>query len=216
MSGPLPASASVAHAAEGGKLFTPAADRNRDALCDLMRAHAPNTGRALEVASGTGQHIQAFAAIRPDMNWQPSDIVPERRASIDAYVAEAGLANVHPAIHLDATAPGWHAALGTFDLIVLINLLHLIPAPDCVTVLAEAQRALGPGGVLVVYGPFKRNGTLTSPGDAKFDEELRAANPAIGYKDTSEMHRWLDPSAHVELVEMPANNLAFLARKAAP
>ncbi|MEP4718105.1 MAG: DUF938 domain-containing protein, partial [Nitratireductor sp.] len=125
MTAKLPPSASVALPTRGAMLHAPAADRNKDALCDLLRDHAPQTGRALEIASGTGQHIAAFARALPDLYWQPTEPAPDRRDSIDAYIAEAGLTNVAPAAPLDATAAGWHKPLPPQDLIFLANLLHL-------------------------------------------------------------------------------------------
>lgn len=215
MTGKLPPTASVAVPAAGVKLYAPAAERNVDALCNMLRVHAPKTGRALEIASGTGQHIVAFAATLPDLHWQPSEPDTARRASIDAYVAEAGLTNVAPAIALDATQPGWHRAHADLDLILLANLLHLIPDVAVQRLMTEAASALAQGGVLMLYGPFRRDGALTSPGDITFDAELRAADPAIGYKDTIDMASWLgdvglSPS---DPVEMPANNLVIIARK---
>ena len=54
-------SASVAHVLSGAKLNAPSAARNVDALCQLLAQVAPPSGNALELASGTGQHIVRFA-----------------------------------------------------------------------------------------------------------------------------------------------------------
>lgn len=215
MTGKLPSSASVALPVGDIKLHAPAADRNRSALCDLIRAHAPQQGRALEIASGTGQHIAAFGAAMPDLQWQPTEPEPARRASIDAYVRDAGLRNVAPSIPLDATAPDWHATVPPQDLIFLANLLHLIPASAVQRLIREAALALAPGGTLILYGPFSRAGKLTSDGDIKFDSELRTADPAIGYKDTVDIATWLSDAgiSPIDMIEMPANNLAFVGRK---
>ncbi|MEH6674916.1 MAG: DUF938 domain-containing protein [Sulfitobacter sp.] len=215
MTGKLPPSASVAIPASGAMLHAPAADRNKDALCDLLREHAPQKGRALEIASGTGQHIAAFARALPNLQWQPTEPAPDRRASIDAYITKAALPNVAPAAPLDATATGWHETLPAQDLIFFANLLHLIPTDAAQRVISEAALALAPGGALIFYGPFRRDGILTSEGDLRFDAELRSADPAIGYKDTVDITRWLSDAAlsPIDLVEMPANNLAFIARK---
>ncbi|MBM1634735.1 DUF938 domain-containing protein [Sulfitobacter mediterraneus] len=211
----LPSTASVAIAQDGAKLHAPAAARNAQALRNLLLDHAPKTGRALEIASGTGQHIVEFATALPGLHWQPTDIEAERRASIDAHVAEAGLSNVAPAAHLNAAEAGWHDAHAPFDLIVLVNLLHLISEAEVRTVITEAAKALRPQGVLVLYGPFKREGRLTSEGDVRFHDQLRTADPAIGYKDTLDMRRWLGDAGltAVQTIEMPANNLAFVSRK---
>ena len=52
----VPGTASVA-TPEGGKLYAPAAARNVQAISDLLAQLAPVQGQALEIASGTGQHI---------------------------------------------------------------------------------------------------------------------------------------------------------------
>lgn len=212
----LPDSANVAAPLQGAKLHAPSAARNADALCRLLKAHAPETGTALEIASGTGQHVVAFARAMPRLIWQPTEIDPARRASIDAYRAEESLANLRPAASLDATVPGWSAVQGGHVLIVLVNLLHLIPEEAAHTVVTEAVAALSPGGRFVLYGPFLRDGRTTSEGDAAFHQQLSAADPAIGYKDDRQIELWISAAgaANVQRIEMPANNLAFVATAA--
>ncbi|MFC4667725.1 DUF938 domain-containing protein [Seohaeicola nanhaiensis] len=209
----LPPTASVAEPAGDGRLFAPAAERNAQAIADLLAEVAPATGRALELASGTGQHVAVFAERFPGLRWQPTEIAPERRASIDAYAG--GLANVAPAVALDACAPGWGAHWGGQDLVVLVNLLHLMSEPEAAVVLGEAAQALAPGGVFVIYGPFKRGGNLTSPGDEAFHASLVESDPAIGYKDDFDTMDLLQGAGleMAQVVEMPANNLALVARK---
>lgn len=211
----LPPSASVAAPSAGEKLIAPAAARNAAALTELLMGAAPNKGRALEIASGTGQHIAQFAAALPGLHWQPSDVDPARLASINAFAAEAALENIAPAATLDATKPDWSLHHPDQDLILLINLLHLIATPEAQTLIAEAARALAPQGTLILYGPFKRSGQLTSDGDQRFDADLRGADPLIGYKDDLDILRWLGDAglARVKTQAMPANNLAFIARK---
>ena len=218
MSQRLPPSASVAEPIEGDRLLAPAAARNVEPLCALLAAHAPKTGRALEIASGTGQHVVAFAERLPGLTWQPSDIDTARRASINAHAEDANLPNIAPALPLDATQPGWAAEHSAFDLIMLANLLHLIPTDAVQNLITEAAAALAPGGKLILYGPFKRDSQLTSPGDTRFDAELRAADPAIGYKDDLDMARWLSDAglSPIDQIDMPANNLAFIAGKPSP
>jgi hypothetical protein len=213
----LPPSASIASPAGGAKLHAPSADRNTPMIVALLRAVAPATGSALEIASGTGQHIVALATALPQLNWYPTEVEPDRIASIDAYAAEAGLPNLHLAHHLDATQPGWGQTQGPFDIIHLGNLLHLIPQPAAAVLLTQAAAALTPKGAFTLYGPFMRAGVLTSEGDAQFDAELRATDPAIGYKDD----RWVadlltSVGLHVTVNAMPANNLAFIARRKVP
>lgn len=211
----LPDSASVATPSEDGRMFAPSAARNVLDIATLVASHAPETGRALELASGTGEHVVIFAHRMPGLDWQPSDIDAARRASVDAHAAVAHLPNLHPAIALDATAAGWGDEHGGQDLVVLVNLLHLISAGEAKTLIAEASKALHPGGLLVLYGPFLRDGKTTSEGDTSFHASLIAQDPAIGYKDDWGVIDWIHAS-HLELVqvvEMPANNMAFVARR---
>ncbi len=102
-------------------------------------------------------------------------------------------------------------------MIVLVNLLHLISTPEAATVLTEVAAALAPGGIFALYGPFLRDGTATSEGDAVFDASLRAQDPAIGYKDViwTCAHLVAAGLSHVETVAMPANNLLLIFERRA-
>lgn len=213
MTRPLPPQASVATPAGGAALTAPSALKNRGPIADLLAHADPPGGRALEIASGTGEHVVHFAARLPGLDWQPSDIDPARRASIDAHARTAGLPNIRAAVDLDAARPGWGAEWAGQSLVLVVNLLHLIPQDAADTVLAEAAAALSPGGRLVVYGPFRRAGELTSDGDRAFDAALRESDPAIGYKDDFDtLDRMLDAGLEIrDVIEMPANNLGLVA-----
>ncbi len=209
----LPRNVSVAERRPDGRLHAPAAERNAQAIIDLLVTVAPPTGRALEIASGTGQHVAQFADALPGLQWQPTEIEAERRVSIDSWAGDRP--NVRPALHLDATTPGWAADHAGQDLIVVVNLLHLITTAQARTLLREAADALAPAGRFVVYGPFLRDGVATSEEDARFDASLRAADPAIGYKDAQDVRQWLADAGMTlrDNVDMPANNLILLSEK---
>ncbi|WP_171174799.1 DUF938 domain-containing protein [Ruegeria sp. HKCCD8929] len=209
----LPPNASVAEQGDGAKLIAPAASRNVDVLCDLLAQVAPQDGRALELASGTGQHVVAFAARLPGLLWQPTEVIAERITSIDAYAQ--GIPNILPAHTLDALQPGWSTEHTGYDLIVLINLLHLISLPETETLITETARALAPGGRFVLYGPFMRGGQLTSEGDKRFHAALTMQDAEIGYKDDFDMIDLMQAAGleMAEVIEMPANNLALIAAK---
>ena len=211
----LPATASIAEQMDDGRLVAPSAEKNMNALCQVLRDFAPKAGRAIELASGTGQHCVAFAKVCPNLIWVPTDIDDERLASIAIYVSEAQLDNLTLPVKLGASAPGWSASTGPLDLIVLVNLLHLITADAARTLIQEVAQALAPGGVFLLYGPFKRDGALTSDGDTRFHESLITADSKIGYKDDTDILTWVNQSglAVSEILEMPANNLSFVIRK---
>ncbi len=211
----LPDSPATAAPAEDGRMFAPSAARNVMDIAALVADFAPESGQALELASGTGEHVVIFAHRMPGLTWQPSDIDAARRSSVDAHAAVAGLGNLRPAVALDVTKPGWGQANAGQNLIVLVNLLHLISVEQAKTVIAEATKALAPGGVFIFYGPFLRDGKTTSEGDAVFNADLIAQDPAIGYKDDWDViervqSNWLELGV---VVELPANNMAFVTRR---
>lgn len=210
----LPDSASVATPDSGGKLFAPSAARNTEPLTKALTEFVPPQGRALEIASGTGQHIISYAKAFPQVTWQPTEVAEDRIASIAAYLSEASLTNVETPIPLDATAPGWGGTSGPVDLILLSNLLHLISQAETEVLISEASQALAPGGYLAIYGPFSRDGVLVSDGDVQFDQSLRTQDPEIGYKSDVGIRSFgatcgLSPN---KAIEMPANNLLLTWR----
>ncbi|TFL20109.1 DUF938 domain-containing protein [Jannaschia formosa] len=195
-----------------GLMTSPAAARNLAPILDVLLPHLPRKGEVLEIASGTGEHVAAFAAHRPDLTFRPSDPDPTRRRAIDARCR--GLPNVAAAIDLDACESGWANALGPVEAVIVVNLLHLISDGEMSVLLDEAGRILGPSGRLAIYGPFLRDGMATSEGDAGFHAALQAQDPAIGLKDievVTTVLGVLDLSPQV--VEMPANNLMILGRR---
>ena len=95
----------IIDAGEVEKRHAPATVRNRDAISDVLETVLPASGTVLEVASGTGEHVIHFAHRFPDLVWQPSDYSGVALPSIAAWVAEAGVPNVQPAVQLDASLP---------------------------------------------------------------------------------------------------------------
>lgn len=193
----------------------PSAERNAGPILAVVARHAPPQGSALELASGTGQHIVQLAPAHPGLTWQPTDADPANLASISAWAAAHPAPNLAPPAVLDAAREGWSADWGGRALILCVNLLHLIPDTAAATVLAEAGAALAPGGRLMVYGPFLRDGQATSAGDAAFHASLRAQDPAIGYKDLAWVLDRMTASGlrHLVTEEMPANNLMLVAAR---
>jgi SAM-dependent methyltransferase len=178
--------------------------RNRDPILSVLRRLAPAAGTALEVARGSGEHAAYFAAALPGLVFQPSDPDPACRASIDAWCG--ALPNVRPAIALDA-AGEWPAE--TFDLVLSCNMIHIAPWAAAQGLVAGAARGLAPGGVLLLYGPFRRAGHPMAAGNLAFDADLRARNPQWGLRDLEAVDELARMAGFTgpEVTEMPANNL---------
>lgn len=199
-----------------GRLYAPATARNRDAILQVLRRIFPDSGRILEVASGSGEHAAYFASRMPGQTWQPSDPDPDNRASIAAWAAWAAQspgADLAPPLDLDVLADPW--PVESAGAVVCINMIHIAPWDCCLGLLDGAARVLGPGGTLYLYGPFKIGGQHTAPSNERFDRWLTDQDPSWGVRDLDRVvlearARGLKLS---ETVPMPANNLSVILRK---
>jgi Protein of unknown function (DUF938) len=197
--------------------YAPAAERNSGPILDVLGRYLPATGTILEIGSGTGQHVVAFAAAHPQLTWQPSDPDPAACASIAAWTAAAGLANVRPPLDLDVMAAGWERAIAQpIAGLVCINLLHIAPWAACAGLMAGAAALLQPAAPLYLYGPFKQGGRHTAPSNAEFDRYLRACDPAWGVRDLDAVVESAGRNRHelVDVVRMPTNNFSVVLRLA--
>jgi hypothetical protein len=190
----------------------PATARNRDAILAVLREVLPVSGRVIEIASGTGEHAVHFAGALPDLIWQASDPDPGALASIEAWRAEAGLANLPPPIALDA-AGVWPEI--SVEAVVCINMIHISPWAATEGLMAGAAKVLDSGRPLVLYGPYRRHDRALEPSNAAFDEDLKRRNPEWGLRSVETVRACaLDHDlAFDQLVEMPANNLMLVFRK---
>lgn len=200
--------------AEGDALIAPAVARNRDAILAVLRRVLPGTGTVLEVASGSGEHAVHFARDLPHLNWQPSDPEPAALRSIAAHARAAGLPNLRDSLHLDAAAPDWPVSRA--DALVCINMIHIAPWSAAEGLIANAGRLLPEGAPLVLYGPFREEGRPTAPSNEAFDADLRARDPRWGLRQVEAVGRLARTNglALEERIEMPANNLTFVFRRA--
>ena len=195
------------------KREAPAVARNRDPILEVLRRHLPQKGVVLEFASGTGEHAVHFAAALPALTFQPSDPNESARASIDDWAKTRGLANVRPALALDASAGKW--PVDGVTAILCINMIHISPWAATVGLIEGAGDKLPSGGVLFLYGPYRRGGVATAPSNEAFDADLRSRNADWGLRQLEEVevlarrHGFGDPI----VIEMPANNLSVIFRK---
>jgi SAM-dependent methyltransferase len=188
----------------------PAAERNKDPILAVLRRVLPQSGLVLEIASGTGQHVVHFARALPGLTWQPSEPDMQNRLSIAGWLAETGLPNVRPPLDLDVCRPDW--PIDHADAVLCINMIHISPWQATEQLLAGCERILRPGGILYLYGPYRRGGRPTAPSNEAFDASLRQRDPQWGVRDLETVVE--AASGHgmdlSEVVEMPANNLSVV------
>jgi SAM-dependent methyltransferase len=200
---------------EDGRWFTASADRNKGPILAVLERILPSSGLVLEIASGTGQHAAHFARALPGLTWQPSDPDPEFRKSVGLWIAAERLANVRAPVALDVRSVPWPVSRA--DAVLSINMVHVAPWAATRALLEGASAVLPGGGLLFLYGPYRRFGGHTAPSNAAFDARLRAQDPEGGLRDLEAVVE-LAAAAGLELaevVDMPANNLSVIFRKSA-
>ncbi|MBC2777486.1 DUF938 domain-containing protein [Parasphingopyxis marina] len=192
------------------KKHAPATARNRDAIADVLRDVLPETGTVLEIASGSGEHAIHFAEVFPALRWQPSDPDPACLASIAAWSAESGRANIAPPLELDAASADWPVERA--DAILCINMIHISPWAATEGLMAGAGRLLAPGVPLYLYGPYRVEGRETAPSNLQFDRWLKERDPAWGLRRLEAVAE--EAERHdlrlVRVADMPANNLSLI------
>jgi hypothetical protein len=194
----------------------PAVLRNREPILGILGRVLPSAGLLLEIASGTGEHAAYIAPrLSSRLNWQPSDSDPDALANIDAHASIAGCPRILPAIHLDVCDGNWPVQRS--DAVLCCNMIHIAPWQAAEGLFAGASAVLAGAAPLILYGPFKRNGTHTAPSNQSFDESLRGRNPQWGVRcldgDVTPLAAKFG-FALDEVVAMPANNLTVIFRQA--
>ncbi|MBK6867996.1 MAG: DUF938 domain-containing protein [Burkholderiales bacterium] len=193
--------------------YSPASERNRGPILAVLRTLLPERGRALDIASGTGQHAAHFAAALPGWSWQPTDVTDAHFGAIAGWAAQAGATQVLPARQLDVRDSAWpsEGALfdAPFDLIFCANLLHISPWACCAGLMRGAARHLAPHGWLLTYGPYLEDEVPTAPSNTAFDADLRARDPDWGIRRLADVEREAAAAGLVRRLRqaMPANNL---------
>jgi SAM-dependent methyltransferase len=196
-------------------LTAPAAERNKGFILDVLRRVLPERGLVLEIASGTGQHVAYLAGELPGLTWQPSEPNPSMRVSIAEWIAETGAPNVLDPVALDVRDETW--PVQGADAVLCINMIHIAPWEASLGLMRGAAGVLEDGGVLVLYGPYRRFRRHTAASNEAFDAKLRSEDPAWGVRDLEAVVEAAAGNGLVlaETVEMPANNLTVVFRREA-
>jgi Protein of unknown function (DUF938) len=248
------------------KFDSPSAERNKLPIWQVLETKvlpgvqnftAPHF---LEIAAGAGVHTQFFAKQllqafpnRP-FHWYPSDadvsclnsIVCHVEDDLDLYNSRV----VQPPVRLTLDESGIceqetiDLCSGlSFDVILSINMIHISPWAATIGLMKVAGEKLrNRTGLLVLYGPFKVNGTYSDSNryaafffldvvisrvlnfclmdhpallvPRNFDSSLRQRNVQWGVRDLENVVVQAEQNhlTFIELIEMPANNLVLLFR----
>ena len=202
-------------------VFREASDRNKDPILETLLALLPPAGQALEIASGTGQHVEWFARHMPDWCWQPSDVDVSALSVIDTRVGQSALPNLSSALKLSADSEPWLPQSNhtqQYDLIYCCNLLHAAPWEVCAGLKRGCASHLRAQGMLVLYGPFFESGVQPSPSNVAFDQSLRLADSRRGVRLLQDVEAEAN-AAGLHLTSrfsLPSNNLLLAWKRADP
>lgn len=190
--------------------YSSAAERNLPPILAALQRVLPACGSALEIASGTGQHVAGFAHGLPGWTWQPSDAQNDGFSSIAYWCEQANVANVQVPLLLDVLSP-WPLQ-HTFDAIYCANMLHISPWATCAALMRGAKQHLAPQGLLITYGPYLEHGVPTSMGNVDFDADLRHSDSSWGIRQLDDVVQQAAMAglALRERVAMPSNNLLLV------
>ena len=192
-------------------LFSEACERNKEPIALALRHWLPQPARVLEVGSGSGQHAVHVTRQLSQLVWQPSErpehLAPlQERISLEGRRDLAAGSSLADAVALDVTTGPWPD--GPFEAVFSANTAHIMPAAAVPRLISGAAQVLGPGGLLLLYGPFSDGGRHTAASNAAFDAHLRSIDTAMGVRDAD----WIVELGHtaglapLADVAMPANN----------
>lgn len=195
------------------------ATRNIEPILSVLKQEIPidKKGYALEVASGSGQHIIRFADTFKDITWTPSDINPEHLESIQAYIDSNDLSNLNSPKSIDCSTDfkEWGFDDESLDVIMSTNLIHISPIEVCQGLINASGSLLKKGGFLIFYGPFAKDGQLYPQSNVDFDASLKSRDSRWGIRDINYVSS-LAEKVNLSLYQhhdMPANNNMYFFQK---
>jgi hypothetical protein len=184
--------------------FSPACERNKGPILEVLEQVLPRQGTVLEIGSGTGQHVVHFSDRLPFLHWQPSDR-SENLPALSLRIHEEGGPAIFPPITLDVLT-AWPEQ--DFAAIYSANTAHIMSWKAVCAMFGGVASHLLHAGVFCLYGPFNENGAFTAASNAAFHEQLRSENPDMGLRDLADLEK-LAASQQLRLARrfsLPANN----------
>lgn len=194
-----------------------AGNRNREPLLGVLKEKLPkDSAQVLEMASGSGMHVNFFAPHFEHLHFQPSDKDTEVFDNIKSLSSEQGNNNIADPVHLDLTDPKtWFNAgkSGSFSAIFCINIFQVAPISIADGMMQCAEHLLDDDGILLIYGPFQVEGGFTTDSNKEFHNTLSSAGVAEwGLKDVADLKAAADKHGLElkEQIDMPSNNFSLV------
>ena len=190
----------------------PSAERNKEAILEVLIDELRDRKTILEIGSGTGQHAIFFASEMPWLSWQTSDRI-ENHDGITAWLDDAKLDNVHAPLQLHVLEPVQFS--DKFDAVFSANTAHIMSIAAVQCMFRIVSERLNDGGKFCLYGPFNQNGNFSSDSNRDFDMNLKSQDPVMGIRDLEKLDEFAAANGmrRESLYAMPANNMIAVWQK---
>lgn len=194
-----------------------AGNRNREPILGVLKDKLPkDPERILEMASGSGMHINFFAPHFKHLHFHPTDKDTEVFDNIKKLAGEHGNDNIADPVHLDLTNPDTWFNPGpekSFAAIFCINIFQVAPISIADGMMSCASKLLKDDGILIIYGPFQNEGRFSTDSNKDFHDTLSSIGVAEwGLKDIADLKQ--KAAAHgmelKEIIDMPSNNFSLI------
>lgn len=194
-----------------------AGNRNREPILGVLKEKLPkNSAQVMELASGSGMHINYFAPHFEHLHFHPTEKDKDVFDNIKNLKQEHGNDNIADPLHLDLTDPDtWinPDTAGKFAAMFCINIFQVAPISIADGMMASAAHFLSDDGILLIYGPFQVEGTFTTESNREFHETITSAGvDEWGLKDVTDLQK-AAANHGLELkekIDMPVNNFTLV------
>ncbi|WP_395342065.1 DUF938 domain-containing protein [Ningiella sp. W23] len=190
--------------------YSQACENNKAPILNVLSEAFAKTNHVLEIGSGTGQHAVHFAKHLPHLIWQTADQL-EYHSGIQYWIEKHPCANLKAPLPLQIPLDDFPN--DNYDGFFSANTAHIMQKSEIQHLMKLIEKRLPQNGVFCQYGPFKQEGKFSSQSNKEFHESLLARGFG-GYRDISELQIWASKLSLTQIIEMPANNLMLIWKRA--
>jgi len=197
-----------------------AGNRNREPILKVLKNKLPkDSGKVLELATGSGMHINFFAPYFKHLSFYPTDKDIDVFDNIKTLRKQHNNANVCDPEQIDLSDSESIAHAGepnTFSAIICINIFQVAPIHIAAGMMRCAADLLTKNGFLLIYGPFQIEGKCTTDSNQKFHDTLKSTGVTEwGLKDVADLKSIAAKYGLFlkEQIDMPTNNFSLIFGK---
>ncbi|MCF6262190.1 MAG: class I SAM-dependent methyltransferase [Xanthomonadales bacterium] len=194
------------HLAKLALAENPSGERNKLPILEVLKEYLNPDDQVLEIGSGGGMHAIYFTQNLPAVRWQMTEM-PQYMKALEARFIQQANSQMSPPVSLDCRVADWGLPR-QYNAVFSANTTHIMSWQAVCGLMHGVQKALKPGGLFLLYGPFRYNGEDTAASNTAFHEYLKNESPEMGLRDFQEMAA-LANLAGLQLIKdipMPANN----------